>query len=110
MKLLLRAAHALVLLPALVLPATADDAGDIRARLEQWRDDFNASRAHKVCDLFSIEAVSNYGPWEGGRPRPPFMRVTPPCAADTPQMAGGTPALPGAASSARATKSAIITT
>src|SRR5258708_3378728 len=42
------------------LPAVADDAADIRGRLEQWTDDFNAGRGDKVCDLFSKEAISNY--------------------------------------------------
>jgi uncharacterized protein (TIGR02246 family) len=38
----------------------AADADDIRARLEQWTDDFNSGRADAVCDLFSKEAISNY--------------------------------------------------
>ena len=50
----------LALLSAPAFPARADDAGDIRARLEQWTDDFNAGRAANVCDLFSKEAISNY--------------------------------------------------
>ena len=41
-------------------PARADDAADIRGRLEQWTDDFNAGRADAVCDLFSKEAISDY--------------------------------------------------
>jgi ketosteroid isomerase-like protein len=53
-----------VLLASLVLAnapaARADDADDIRARLELWTDDFNAGRADAVCDLFSKEAISNY--------------------------------------------------
>ena len=40
--------------------AVADDAADIRARLEQWTEDFNAKRADAVCDLFSKEAISTY--------------------------------------------------
>lgn len=39
-------------------PALADDAADIRARLEQWTEDFNARRAEPVCDLFSKELLS----------------------------------------------------
>jgi uncharacterized protein (TIGR02246 family) len=41
-------------------PAHAADTDDIRARLEQWTEDFNAGRADEVCDLFSKEAISNY--------------------------------------------------
>jgi len=50
----------LILLAGLYLPATAraDDAADIRARLEQWTDDFNAGRIESVCDLFSQELIS----------------------------------------------------
>lgn len=40
--------------------AAADAADDIRTRLEQWTDDFNAGRSQAVCDLFSKEAISNY--------------------------------------------------
>ena len=39
-------------------PALADDAADIRARLEQWTEDFNAKRVEPVCDLFSKELLS----------------------------------------------------
>lgn len=39
-------------------PVLADDAADIRARLEQWTEDFNAKRAEPVCDLFSKELLS----------------------------------------------------
>jgi uncharacterized protein (TIGR02246 family) len=45
---------------ALAAPAGAADADDIRARLAQWTDDFNAGRADAVCDLFSKDAISNY--------------------------------------------------
>jgi steroid delta-isomerase len=38
--------------------ARADDAADIRARLEQWTEDFNQKRAEPVCDLFSKELLS----------------------------------------------------
>lgn len=53
------------LFAALVLiamtPASATSPADeIRARLEQWTDDFNAGRADGICDLFSKEAISNY--------------------------------------------------
>jgi uncharacterized protein (TIGR02246 family) len=45
----------------LVAPAAiAADADDIRARLEQWTEDFNRGRADVVCDLFSKEAISLY--------------------------------------------------
>ncbi len=39
-------------------PSLADDAADIRARLEQWTEDFNAKRVEGVCDLFSKELLS----------------------------------------------------
>jgi steroid delta-isomerase len=39
-------------------PALADDAADIRARLIEWTEDFNAKRAEPVCDLFSKELIS----------------------------------------------------
>jgi steroid delta-isomerase len=46
---------------SLALPAArADDPDDIRARLEQWAEDFNAGHADDVCDLFSKDAISNY--------------------------------------------------
>jgi uncharacterized protein (TIGR02246 family) len=40
--------------------AIARDVDDIRARLEQWTEDFNERRAEAVCDLFSKDAISNY--------------------------------------------------
>ena len=49
------------LLMALVLstaPSLADDAADIRARIERWRDDFNVKQGDAVCDLFSKELLS----------------------------------------------------
>jgi steroid delta-isomerase len=52
------AASALFLGLGLAHPALADDAGDIRARLEAWTDDFNARRVEPVCGLFSEELVS----------------------------------------------------
>lgn len=38
--------------------AIADDAADIRARFEQWTEDFNLRRVEGVCDLFSKELLS----------------------------------------------------
>jgi uncharacterized protein (TIGR02246 family) len=49
-----------LLMLALTLPASANEAGDIRARLEKWTDNFNGGRAEDVCDLFSKEAISDY--------------------------------------------------
>ncbi len=51
---------AAMLVGLFLAPATAfaDDAADIRARLEQWTEDFNAKRAEPVCDLFSKELLS----------------------------------------------------
>ena len=44
------------------LPSHAADSPDreVRARLEQWTEDFNAGRADKVCDLFAPDLVSNF--------------------------------------------------
>ena len=43
-----------VVLSAFHLPARADDAaGEIKAALTQWTEDFNAGRADKVCGLFA---------------------------------------------------------
>ncbi len=55
-----RTTAAATLLALLFLPAAAlaDDAGDIRARLLEWTDDFNAGRIEPVCDLFSKELIS----------------------------------------------------
>jgi steroid delta-isomerase len=39
--------------------AHADDAADIRTRLERWAEDFNAGRKEAVCDLFSKSLVSD---------------------------------------------------
>jgi steroid delta-isomerase len=53
----------LAALTAVVLSAGvgfADDAAEIRARLETWTEDFNAGRAEAVRDLFSKQAISNY--------------------------------------------------
>ncbi len=38
--------------------ARADTEEDIRARLHQWTEDFNAGRIEPVCDLFSKELIS----------------------------------------------------
>jgi ketosteroid isomerase-like protein len=40
--------------------AFAGAVDDVRGRLEQWTDDFNAGRGDGICDLFSKEAISNY--------------------------------------------------
>ncbi len=55
-----RTTAAATLLALLSLPAAAlaDDAGDIRARILTWTDDFNAGRIEPVCDLFSKELIS----------------------------------------------------
>jgi len=44
------------------LPSLAADSAEaeVRARLEQWTQDFNAGRADKVCDLFAPDLVSNF--------------------------------------------------
>ncbi len=34
-------------------PALADDAAEIRQRIERWTDDFNNGRKEAACDLFS---------------------------------------------------------
>jgi len=59
-KALLRGALAVWLALFGAPAALADDDDDIRMRLEQWTDDFNAGRADGICDLFSREAISNY--------------------------------------------------
>lgn len=53
---------ALLALAAVLLagPAWASPADEIRQRLEQWRDDFNAGRTEPVCDLFAPDIVSSY--------------------------------------------------
>jgi steroid delta-isomerase len=55
---MLRIALAATLLLAGVWPSVADDAADIRATLELWRDDFNAGRADPVCALFSRDVIA----------------------------------------------------
>jgi steroid delta-isomerase len=59
-KSMVYAALAASLALAVVPAAGADDTDDIRARLEQWTDDFNGGRADAVCDLFSEDAISTY--------------------------------------------------
>jgi ketosteroid isomerase-like protein len=49
---------ALVALAAAGGVALADDADDIRARIAQWTDDFNAKKLDTICDLFSKELIS----------------------------------------------------
>lgn len=44
-------------------PAHADtgpDATAIRATLEQWREDFNARRSERICDLFAPELRADF--------------------------------------------------
>jgi len=53
-------ALAAMLAMAVAPTASAAPADDVRARLEQWTEDFNAGRAEAVCDLFSRQAISNY--------------------------------------------------
>lgn len=49
------------------LPACADDAATIRARLEQWTRQFNAGDKAGACELFSRELISDYrGQGEAG--------------------------------------------
>jgi steroid delta-isomerase len=45
----------LAMVPAVL---RADDAADIRATLERWRDDFNAGRADAACGLFADDVVA----------------------------------------------------
>jgi steroid delta-isomerase len=51
---------ALVIALCVAQPAAADDAAEIRARLEQWTQDFNAGRKDAACDLFSKELISDF--------------------------------------------------
>ena len=49
-----------VVLSTFHLPARADDAaGEIKAALTQWTEDFNAGRADKVCGLFAKDLRSD---------------------------------------------------
>ena len=45
---------------AIPRPAVADDAAEIRARLVQWTEDFNAGHKDAACDLFSKELISDF--------------------------------------------------
>jgi steroid delta-isomerase len=45
---------------AISRPAAADDAAEIRARLVQWTEDFNAGHKDAACDLFSKELISDF--------------------------------------------------
>jgi len=45
---------------AISQPAAADDASEIRARLTQWTEDFNAGHKDAACDLFSKELISDF--------------------------------------------------
>lgn len=38
----------------------ANDSDDVRARLDQWTEHFNAGRADEVCDLFSREVIATF--------------------------------------------------
>src|SRR5690242_56862 len=42
------------------LRAEADSETAIRAALEQWRQDFNARKAEKICDLFATELLYDF--------------------------------------------------
>ena len=52
-------AAALLILTCLASPSLADDAADIRARIETWARDFNEARAEAACGLFSKELISD---------------------------------------------------
>jgi uncharacterized protein (TIGR02246 family) len=51
-----------LLLASAAPPAVAADAAraDIKAALVQWKDDFNAGRAGKVCDLFARDLRADF--------------------------------------------------
>lgn len=51
---------AFVALTAMTAPAAASDVDDIRNRLEQWTDAFNAGQKDGICDLFSKRAISDF--------------------------------------------------
>ena len=52
-------AGSLCLLAFFVAPALANDAAEIRMRLQNWAEDFNAGRADAACGLFSKDLVSD---------------------------------------------------
>ena len=56
---MLKPAIGAVMLVASLTAAMADDAADIRATLEGWRDDFNAGKAGTVCDLFARDVIAD---------------------------------------------------
>jgi uncharacterized protein (TIGR02246 family) len=50
-----------LLLAGAAPPAAADAArADIKAALVQWKDDFNAGRADRVCDLFARDLRADF--------------------------------------------------
>jgi steroid delta-isomerase len=51
-SLLFACAFASLAIPAAIAQPVSDEA-TIRAALTQWRDDFNAGRAEKICDIFA---------------------------------------------------------
>jgi ketosteroid isomerase-like protein len=56
---LYRSAAVAIFLVLTALTAAADDAGEIRARLETWADDFNGKRVDAACGLFSKDLISD---------------------------------------------------
>lgn len=52
-------AGAILALLSLGIPAMADDAADVRARVEGWALAFNEGRVEDACDLFSQDLVSD---------------------------------------------------
>ena len=44
---------------SLAAPALADDAAEVRARLEGWAKAFNEGRTQEACELFSKDLVSD---------------------------------------------------
>jgi Ketosteroid isomerase homolog len=52
-------AGVLLVLLAAAGPALADDAAEIRTRLEGWANAFNEGRVEEACGLFSKELVSD---------------------------------------------------
>ncbi|MBL8905188.1 MAG: DUF4440 domain-containing protein [Rhizobiales bacterium] len=51
---------ALALLPAQALRAETAAETAIRAALEEWRQDFNARKADRICDLFAPELLYDF--------------------------------------------------
>ena len=52
-------AVSLCLIAFLATPALADDAAEIRTRLQSWAADFNEGRTEAACGLFSKDLVSD---------------------------------------------------